>query len=491
MEDIALAESFSIMREAWVPGSVPEGYRWQDDRRVWWYVKDREVREEDIFPYAESKPGESYIPVLEINFREARYPGQGYDADDHWSGLMTMIGAAGRDCSDLSHLEVWLRRKQGAGGSMHVDLGEISENFYNPWTDSLHTEDRDRDGKLDHATENTGLDGVFTHEPGDDPYDDWYYSEGDFSRINGTEGNPNPHPDTEDLDGDGYLDTQETFFRLSFDLDDPTYVANQSREDWTLYRIPLMEAETHGGIPSWDAIRYVRIFFSETDSPAIYQIAFLELTGNTWVNEGVREYGDMSFDLYAEEEESFWISAKNTRDDPDYDPPYDPGKDSQGFRNREQSMALNLNLHYDGHCGVAHRALDREEDLGTYETLSFYCHGDSAASRLHVYAFVRLGADSLNFYEYTARVWPGWQSLEVGLDDLSALEDEPPISARVYGHPVDLRWARTGTGWISMRGEPTFERIAWIGAGVALMEDVPGGVSLEFWLDDYRAVGTW
>ena len=118
MEDVGLRESSPVMGVAWVPASVPPGYRWEDDRRIWWCTKDREVRAKDLFPGAQPGPGEDFIPVLEINFRGARYPGKGYDPQGQWSGLMRLTAPAGRDYSGLSYFEMWLRRKEGSGGKM-------------------------------------------------------------------------------------------------------------------------------------------------------------------------------------------------------------------------------------------------------------------------------------------------------------------------------------------------------------------------------------
>ena len=482
MEDAGIVQDFSVMREAWVPASVPAGYRWEDNRRIGWYVKDREVGVEDLFPDAQPGPGEGFLPVLEINFRDAQYPGKGYDPEGQWGGLMKLITAAGSDYSDMSYLEIWLRRKQGSGGRMHIDLGDVSENFYNPWeADSLHTEDKDRDGELS-STENTGLDGVFTGEAGDDPYDDWAFSEGDYSQMNGTEQNPRTVPDTEDLDGDNHLDTDDIHFSLAFDLDDPVYIVREV-DEWKLYRVPLAEAEEYGGYPTWDAIRYMRFFFTETDSPAVYQMAYLRLTGSTWVNEGVHEYWGMS-PISPPTGEVFQVGAKNTRDDPDYLPPYDPGKDPQGYMNREQSMMLFFTVEAPWHCGAAHRSLGRTEDFSLYDSLSFYVHGDDVP--VVSYAFVRLGADSLNFYECGMRVLPGWNRVGTGFDELRAVESHAAQERTLYGNTVAFRGSETAGGWIWIYGEPALDQVSWIGAGLVLgAGPAPGPTPLEVWLDDF------
>jgi cell surface protein SprA len=399
---------------------------------------------------------------------------------------MKVTAPEGRDYSDLDYLEIWLRRKVGNGGKMHVDLGEVSENFYNPWArDSLHTEDRDGDGKLDPETENTGLDGVFTGEAGDDPYDDWDYREGDCSQVNGTERNPRSIPDTEDLDGDGVLDTGEAHFRLSFDLDRQVHIARESGE-WKLYRVPLADAEALSGSPSWESIRYGRFFFTETDSPAVYQIAYFRLTGSTWENEGLRNYWDMS-PFLRHTDETFEIGAKNTRDDPDYVPPYDPGTTAQGYPNLEQSMVLSLVTEVSWHCGTVHKRLGGVEDLTSYDSLSFYCYGGNRPFEFPHHVFVRLGSDSLNFYEYGIRVMPDWHRIGVDLDDLRAVESHLPKERTMYGHTVSFRGGEIPGGWISIYGDPDLASISWLGAGLVVSYVSPPILTrFEVWLDDIQ-----
>lgn len=488
MEDTENIQSFSVMREAWVPASPPLLCRWQDTRRIWWYVKDHEVHLEDLFPWAESRPGPSYIPVLEINFRGYRYSQDFVTSDpaSDWGGLMRLVSATGADYSDFDFIQVWLRQKEGEGGMMHVDMGEISENYYNPWEpDSLHTEDRDRDGELS-VTENTGLDGVFTGQAGDDPYDDWGYTQDDYSRINGTEGDPRWVCDTEDLDNDGELDADNVHFRLSFDLADTSWIVSEASKGWRLYRIPLGKADAIGCLPRWDSIKYLRFHFTDVDSPCVFQIAYLQIKDIRWDSESIRHKPDMAW-LDPEPGERFEISGKNTREDPDYIPPYDPGKSSDGYRKQEQSMAFSLTNLAPGRCGSARRALADIRDCTQYRRLAFYVHGDDSASVEDLSLFVRMGSDSLNFYEYATGIGTGWESVEIPLTELTATEAVEPSVRTIYGTQVFYRSAETDDGWIAIYGEPLLSEVAWIGAGVVNNGGAPTATDrIEVWFDDLR-----
>jgi hypothetical protein len=492
MEGVQDLRSFSVMRETWVPASAPTDYRWQDNRRINWYVKDREVKEEDLFPKAESRPGESYIPVMEIKYRGPMYEDEGFDTSEEWAGLMRLISKTGADYSELRFFEIWLRQKHGAGGVFNVDLGAVSENFYRPEEGAvLHTEDVDHDGELSQS-ENTGLDGVFTEdstpEKPDDPYDDWGYTDGNYTKINGTERNPKTVPDTEDLDDDGNLDTDNVHFRLSFDLADTTYMANRSG-DWTLYRIPLVEADTLGGSPSWRSIRYMRFFFTGADTQSVFQIAYMQMAGTSWLEEGIRVKENMTVPEVPAEE-VFEISAKNTRDDPDYTPPYDPGKDPQGYRKREQSLVMDLRNLAPGHSGSVYKILPGEASNYTlYQALAFYVHGDEQAANENVHVFVRFGSDSLNFYEYATRIQSGWRTIKVPLEEITNLKTQEPDTVALYDSAKEVFYRRTETsdGWIAAYGSPAITRVSRVGVGVVNSGETPtSGSGSEVWFDDLR-----
>ena len=490
MEGVRDLRSFSLVREAWVPASPPEEFRWEDDRKMWWYVRDREVREQDLFPEAESRPGEAYIPVLELNFRNLRYGWAVPDPDPaaQWAGLERLVSKTGSDFADLRFVEVWLRQKEGQGGRMYIDLGAVSENFYHPWTDTLHTEDKDANGKLS-EDENTGLDGVPDGQPGDDQGDDedkWSFKEGDYRYINGTEDNPSTAFDTEDLDGNANLDDDETFFRLGFDLADTTYILNRSG-DWVQYRIPFADADTLGGSPSWRSIRYVRFFFTDVDSPSVFQLAYLQISGASWLEEGVRIKEDMSR-VEPGSHETFEISAKNTRDDPDYIPPYDPGKDPQGYKKREQSLVFSMRNLEPGHSGSIYKSLaGTAGDYTLYQTLAFYVHGSEAGTPDDLFLFARVGVDSINFYEYGTRVKPGWRDIRVTLGDVTNLKTQEGDSTTLYGKRILVRKQDTEDGWVAVYGEPSLTRVSRIGAGVVnLGTGATADNATEVWFDDLR-----
>jgi hypothetical protein len=289
--------SLSLLMPSWLPASPPSDHRWEDTRIMWWYDKDRDVREQDIFPNAPSSPGESFILVLETDIRDFRH--EEHEDAMGWAGIEQLLSSSGENLSKYEFFEVWIKQKQGEGGRLLVDAGDVSEDFYRPWReDSLHTEDKDKDGELSYP-ENTGLDGVPDGMAGDDPLDDYSYDPDEpdsirYAHINGLENDPKRLPDTEDLDHDGDLDKAEVHYRFSIDFSDTAHVA-WSNNDWVIYRIPLSEAVTRGGRPIWSSIKYVRIFFTGVQRRDRFQIARLAFVDSSWVR-WLEEYYSLAHD---------------------------------------------------------------------------------------------------------------------------------------------------------------------------------------------------
>ena len=153
---------------------------------------------------------------------------------------MRNLSPTGEDFSEKKFLEVWVNDFQQYQGRMIVDLGEVSEDFYvreHPEAlekgrgilDTEDTEPLGGDGELTVSREDFGLDNVRGLDgqgvEGDDDDDDFVFSRPpdatDFSayqKINNFESNS--LLDTEDLDGDRLLDTDDAYLSYVFDLSD-------------------------------------------------------------------------------------------------------------------------------------------------------------------------------------------------------------------------------------------------------------------------------
>ena len=103
---------------------------------------------------------------------------------------------------------------------------------------------------------------IDTFNPNDDTFN---YVSGslDFSNYNGTSGNSteNTYPDTEDLNGDQFLDNVNSYFTYSINLSNDFEVESELSTQWKLFRIPLADFtavnETEGVEVSWERVTNV------------------------------------------------------------------------------------------------------------------------------------------------------------------------------------------------------------------------------------------
>ncbi|MFH0765993.1 MAG: cell surface protein SprA, partial [Calditrichota bacterium] len=370
-ESIKRTMSLGINRRQWTPAGFPaydnrgEGL-WRRKRgRLLWFNPWDQVKITEIWPERQVQAQDNTTPVLNIEVQPwwtqwgASAP-PGADPEKYWVGIMRYLGAGFADQTQTKYLEIWLNRGSATSGEMYIDLGMISEDVIP--NGKLDTEDRPMAGfpfgnTILDGDEDTGMDGAGGRDPADTTdingdriflpsYDDYTYSIGnrdDYTGINGTEGNRSDesgrHPDSEDLDGDTYLDQVNNFYRYRLDLsqgDANRYIAGGlgNARGWRLYRIPLSDSLTVGK-PSLNQIEYARIWFTGFPSRRTLQIAQMELVGNEWQEQkvpvGVKP--------------PVKVTVINTNDNPDYKTP--PGVSGEldpvtNLRAQEQSLALKI-----------------------------------------------------------------------------------------------------------------------------------------------------
>lgn len=521
MEGAEDVSSLGVSRPLWVPSSVPVASPTTpavvDSERmdIDWYNPDQKVDRGDIYPVLhELNPQEADDNqiVLEIDFQEG--------GEYSWAGLMRVLSKTGADYSDAEFLEFWVHAGSDPQGSVHIDLGTISEDFYPlraPNGGLPDTEDVDDDGfdNSDAKNDDTGLDNVLGDddlwypESPDDGDDDYWYERGsgNYSRINGTEGNEKL--DTEDLNDNGYLDTENRYWELKVDLRDTTYLAEDNstfgsdsnpddvalRNPWRLYRIPLDHALPVGGITGWSAIKSARIWFEHpvpgSPEPPSVMVASLDIVGSQWEATAIRDTSGAIVDSLAVGE-SFGVSTKNTREDDDYTPPFSPEvEEDTGAREREQSLALlYLNLQ-SGHEASARKVLYAADDYTSYRSLEFYLHGESGVEDGTVF-FIRLGADTLNYYEYSLEVRRGWNQdpssednqISVPFTSLTNLKLDPFTEA---DEAVVVNESGPVAGETFRRvGWPSLSRVSRLTVGVrnAGSGARASQISGEIWIDD-------
>ena len=282
-----------------------------------WYNR-RGVLERDLDPTLTYERGrDQEHTVLEI---QALNSGDGAAfTPATWAGLTHSLSTSGANLSLLQSIEIWVNDHatdhEQTHAKLHLDFGTVSEDAFwdrnAPPNGRLDTEDKNGDTKLDRGIdpavdEDTGLDGLHdVDEPGfsglgsDPNRDDYYYdlagTPGDFSKINGLENNGkddvHARPDTEDLDLNGRLDGENSYFEATIDLADSAFVIVDVPRDyagnlyvkpdngWRLFRLPVASAFLSRGGPAWDRVKHVRLWLDSMTRPTNIQIGGISLVG--------------------------------------------------------------------------------------------------------------------------------------------------------------------------------------------------------------------
>jgi hypothetical protein len=499
MEGVENLSMLGVTRRLWTHSSVPAspGVLASDRMPINWYNPDRAVREGDLHPELSGQEADDIHTVLAVSYDDTA-------GSASWAGVMRLLSKTGNDYSREEFVEVWVNDGGYREGRVLVDLGTLNEDFY-PLTapdGELDSEDTDRNG-FD-ADEDTGLDSVFgvdaDHVPGDDQDDDYSFTYGsnDYTKINGTE--RNERLDTEDLNGNWYLDAEDRYWELELDLSDTAYVVQDNSEivagnHWRLYRVPLDDALSVNGMSDWAVIKSARVWFQSLrhDGDPIL-IGSMDIVGNQWEVEAIRDTAGVAVPGGQQGGMSFRVTSKNTKEDPDYEPPFGVEVDQDtGIEEREQSLALLFENLEPGYSGSARKVFYSDDDYTGYESLELYVHGNDGIDPGSL-LFVRIGADTANYYEYSFEVSPGWlqrrganlSRLTVRLASFTDLK-LPPFegldTAEIQGDTLSLQHETfRRVGW------PSLSRVRRLTLGVRNRSQDPTGndVSGEIWVDDIR-----
>ena len=530
---------------------------------IHWYTPTHSVKEKDLKPnLTQAQGADNYRTVLAMSLpwrpdSTADLSGRLHhveDGDSLWAGITYPLDAVGLDISRSQFIELWVNdwrdaRVRQHNVRLHIDVGTVSEDQMRapdaPPNGLLDSEDKRHDRILT-EDEDTGYDGHFdadedprvlrlrTASATDPQGDDYHGPEEHFKEIdprrykytNGTEGNRllNPNPDTEDLNNNDHLDTQEAYFEYTVRLaeGDTTYLATDVYRDypgvasdngWRRYRIPLNDARAVSfGNPNLTLAKHVRVWVDGADSVEVdpntlsdpYAIILpylvlgsLDIVGSRWQSTALDSTATA---LGATQT----LNAVNSLDNADiYAPPFQPGQTRSGNQEvtrREQSIALEFTGLPPRGSLEAFKTFSLDEDYSRYANLRWYVAAyDVRGAAVHdsLRYFVRFASDEVgqNYYEYSAtlpRFSPErdpvqlvWDAATLRLTDISNLKltkgyTDPINAPFVYAVPgTSIRYA--------ILGRPSFTRIRRISFGL-----VNGDTTLtwdrgQLWFDEVRS----
>ncbi|MBD3184834.1 LysM peptidoglycan-binding domain-containing protein [Candidatus Poribacteria bacterium] len=378
------------------------------------YMKNRETSAIEINPL--SRATQQHL-VMEI----------GYDLNDaaSWGALAYPVSNTGADFSEYEFLEIWMKVDGDENVNLHLDFGVISEDTDDDFR--LDSEDLPRDmldSNGDHKIDILDLDKEDLPEEhkykGNGSLDlrednGWVYN--DFSgNVIDTIGRENSVLDSEDLDGDVVLDTNNSYFGFTIPLNNipNDWIRKKtSKTGWIFLSIPLEEALPKGRSPSWAVIKHMRLWLEKNIPGSIngkFQWYSITVAGNRWEKGLVveNETGKLSEDLTNE----ILVGTKNNHEFEDYLEEYRKIEDNEDFDvlhpyvesafglesdQKEQSLTLNYDLQPDT-TGYTMRELSgvrrgEGQDFSKHREMRIWLHGDGSGLPF----LIRMGSNTDDF----------------------------------------------------------------------------------------------
>jgi hypothetical protein len=458
--------------------------------------------------------------------------------DSIWGGMMRLLSSFNTnfDNENIEYIEIMMRVNawEPFKTKMYIDLGNISEDVIA--NGALDTEDGSTPqnplpNNIIDANEDKGIDRLTSEEEKallaqnpqtavlanekDPAKDDYYFdfskddenrTETDFVSYNNFENNSKyaelgQFPDTEILNKNNGQTISLTNSYFSYEVDllpipeqNPQIVGGGSN-GWYLYRIPIRKPSKSVGNPQFSNIQYARIWFK--GGLANVAIADWRLAGSHWqrlsnMQSNVPENDSVLQVAYVNVEENYeapdyyrmppGVKAPRQLNSPD------PTRD---IRLNEQSASISVkNLRY-GEERMAVRFF-RQMDLFYYKKLRFFVHGDGSmpdnivpGATPKAYAFIRFGIDSSNYYELRKPLLRGWQSVNINLEDLTAIKQLRDIT-KIYERQL-FPVPGDELASFAIKGNPILTRVQYFGFGIANpSERYPDELTTTMWVDELR-----
>lgn len=485
-----------------------------------------------------------------------------------WRSMVTSISSTGIDLSKNEFLEFWAfdRRDSAAaaGVRMVIDLGNVSEDAIALAPESLTVNGTDTTytgrqfiglGRLDTERQTTGIFNAETDDIGilgDRP---------DALDVNGEPrqrvplcvkrvGNEVPiYPwadlgarcsngngllDTEDLDADNVLNAAgaaENVFRWVVDLQTSPYfvrtgVTNPDGSSWKLYRIPLRTQQFTLGSPNIRLIKQLRITWvaandgGQPDILAQVALARMRFLGSPWSRRSDRpitglagatgaSLGDVvASTVSTENQELGYESPPGVRGGLDSK---SGGKGEFGTQVNERSLRIIGRGVADSQRVEAYfRFPSGPQNLLGYRELRawFRGRGPGWGATGDFQAYLRVGSDSRNFYQYitdaSTTTWlpevrvdlERWRNLRGAIESRRLQGLAPDSATRVAcgGNPLDIDAYVLCDGPYLVHiqdvavNPPNLASVQEVAAGIFRRGTSDATDSAEVWVDDIRLV---
>ena len=240
----------------------------------------------------------SSIQPLSLSTEERLIMEVGYyftDVVAEWGGFSNGLSASGVDYSERSFVEIWMRVQGDDNVTLHLNLGVVNEDV--DADERLDSEDLPEtlidingDGSvdaLDLDLENlSDIDRYRGNGALDTGEDVGWGLNGPLERT--SIGVGNQILDSEDLNGDGVLDSIDAYFEVAIPLNEipKEWVKSKNANGWMFLSIPLSKFTPAGSrLPSFVFVQHFRFWLSKNAPGTIeglLQWADIEIVGNKW-----------------------------------------------------------------------------------------------------------------------------------------------------------------------------------------------------------------
>ncbi|MEZ4417471.1 MAG: hypothetical protein R3E10_17085 [Gemmatimonadota bacterium] len=451
-------------------------------------------------------------------------------SETRWRSMTTSLSPTGVDLSRSEYLEFYVA--DGDSLTVIIDLGVVSEDamFIDSVGATSGVKPNGRSwglGRLDQEADpsrgeiwSDGLDEFGVWGEGCRGERGAIYRVGDPSAVC-TAGNG--RVDSEDLDGDGNLDTLERFIRYVVPLagNSPFLVrsASETGTAFRLYRIPLRtpDAINPGGLfteADWRGVKHLRLTFAGR-RPAPLVLARPRIVGSRWVKRGLEGVLDglAGDDLSGSGSLAVSTASRVSAGD-GYNPPPGvleqldnptTGLSGQGVEFSERSLSLRFeDVQPGARAEVVQRFPQRPRNFFTYRQARLWAVAPSGewGANVPTWLFLKVGSDADNFYLFrtklpraasTSGVHPTDWLPELLIDfnewiDLRQRAEAFLIEnpSAVTGAPLEF-WNADSTYAVVLQDRaraPVLAAVREISMGVANEGQLP--ISGEVWIDELR-----
>ena len=351
-------------------------------------------------------------------------------------------------------------------------------------------------------------------------------------------------PDVEDINQDYTLNEYEKYYQYRVQIRPDAMQVGQNyivdsrtinaktrdgktpETKWYLFRIPIEQYERrYGSINDFSSIRFMRMFMTGFDQPAVLRLATLNLVRGEW-----RDYEQPLYTTgLGGQSGEMVVSAVNFEENNEKTPvnyvlppgisrSIEPGQE-QVLENNEQALSLTVKNLSSGDARAVYK--NTQLDLRRYKHLQLFVHanalpGDKDLADGQISLFVRLGSDyKNNFYEYEIpltltpegryggevgrrAVWPNDNMLDVDLDLFTRLKagrnrKKAQGLATFTQLFAEYDPARPKNK-VSIQGNPSLGEVRTIMIGVRNNSRAPRSVEVwanELRLQDFANQGGW